>query len=121
MKHSALPLPLPLLALAALSLLSLLLACGTRGRNSDPHRAPVTQPVPETPAPISNSPVWNKTICSAAGWCWENPLPQGNHIEALWGFAQNEVWAVGEKGTILQRIRCLKLSHSHLTKDIAGL
>src|SRR2546422_11724983 len=40
-------------------------------------------------------------VCSSDGWCWSNPLPQGNHLRSAWGSASNDVWAVGDRGTIL--------------------
>lgn len=40
-------------------------------------------------------------ICNKDGWCWMNPLPQGNTLRAIWGSAANDVWAVGDNGTIL--------------------
>jgi hypothetical protein len=40
-------------------------------------------------------------ICSVDHWCWANPLPQGNGMVQTFGFAANDVWAVGEAGTIL--------------------
>jgi hypothetical protein len=39
--------------------------------------------------------------CNEAGWCWQHPLPQGNTLRAGWAVAANDVWAVGEGGTIL--------------------
>ena len=39
--------------------------------------------------------------CIEEGWCWENPLPNGNAPLALWGSATNDVWAAGDGGTIL--------------------
>jgi hypothetical protein len=41
------------------------------------------------------------TICIGNGWCWENPLPQGHDLNAIWGTAPDDVWAVGDAGTIL--------------------
>ncbi|MBW1786259.1 MAG: hypothetical protein JRK53_06510, partial [Deltaproteobacteria bacterium] len=38
---------------------------------------------------------------AAATWQWENPLPQGNHINGIWGASSSNVFAVGELGTIL--------------------
>jgi hypothetical protein len=32
--------------------------------------------------------------CSASGWCWDNPLPQGNDLL--------EVWEVGNNGAVLR-------------------
>lgn len=40
-------------------------------------------------------------ICSNNSWCWYNPLPQGNALRAIWGTAANDIWAVGDVGTIL--------------------
>ncbi len=45
-------------------------------------------------------------LCSGAvscvdGWCWENPLPQGNTLNAVWASGASDVWAVGEVGTLL--------------------
>ncbi len=40
--------------------------------------------------------------CSADGWCWSNPLPQGNSLAAVWGSGPSDVWAVGIGGTILR-------------------
>ena len=43
---------------------------------------------------------WNR-MCSTDGWCWENPLPQGNALLAVWGSSSNDFWIVGYGGTIL--------------------
>lgn len=32
------------------------------------------------------------TVCSKAGWCWENPLPHGRSLNAVWGADSNNVW-----------------------------
>src|SRR5215831_18736214 len=40
-------------------------------------------------------------LCSADNWCWQNPLPQGNNLSAIWGSEASDVWAVGDSGTIL--------------------
>jgi hypothetical protein len=43
-------------------------------------------------------------ICEADGWCWKNPLPQGNDVSAVWVPSSGEIWgAVG--GAILRRSR----------------
>jgi len=39
--------------------------------------------------------------CSADGWCWTNPLPQGNALRGAWGFSANDIWAVGDSGAIV--------------------
>ncbi|MBU1433218.1 hypothetical protein KKF91_22015, partial [Myxococcota bacterium] len=41
-------------------------------------------------------------ICSVDGWCWENPLPQGNWLSGIHAFADDDVWAVGDVGTVLR-------------------
>ncbi|MGI5865047.1 MAG: hypothetical protein ACOX6T_23750 [Myxococcales bacterium] len=33
-------------------------------------------------------------VCSADGWCWEAPRPQGLPVEALWAFSDDVVWAL---------------------------
>src|SRR5262249_15545018 len=42
-----------------------------------------------------------KAICSADGWCWNVPAPQGNQLNAAWALGAGDVWTVGEVGTIL--------------------
>src|SRR2546426_1469877 len=44
--------------------------------------------------------LFRSPVCSSDGWCWSNPLPQGNSLYSAWGSASNDVWAVGEGGTI---------------------
>jgi len=43
---------------------------------------------------------WER-VCNQSGWCWENPLPQGNGLMGIWGFSPNDVWMVGWYGTAL--------------------
>ena len=40
-------------------------------------------------------------LCNPGGFCWENPLPQGNDLYRAWGRAKNDVWFVGDYGTLL--------------------
>jgi hypothetical protein len=42
-----------------------------------------------------------RRVCQA-GFCWENPLPQGNHLSALWVSAEDDAWAAGGAGTVLR-------------------
>ena len=35
------------------------------------------------------------------GWTWQNPLPQGNDLNAIWGSSADDIFAVGDYGTIL--------------------
>jgi hypothetical protein len=39
-------------------------------------------------------------VCAADGWCWDDPLPSGNGIEAMWGPTSNDLWAVGDFGLL---------------------
>jgi len=48
-------------------------------------------------------------ICSPDGWCWENPLPQGNDLLDVWIAPGGDVWAVGGAGTVL---------HAHLDDEL---
>ena len=41
-------------------------------------------------------------ICSEGDWCWQNPLPQGNTLYAMWGADATHVWAVGDGGAIVK-------------------
>jgi hypothetical protein len=49
---------------------------------------------PEQPPPAA---------CVAGAWCWENPLPQGNGLFAVWQSGPNSAVVVGGNGAILQR------------------
>ncbi len=37
----------------------------------------------------------SRRVCSTSNWCWENPLPHGSPLLALWGSGPNDLWAVG--------------------------
>ena len=41
------------------------------------------------------------SVCDAGGFCWENPLPQGNDLYRAFARTNNDVWFVGSFGTIL--------------------
>lgn len=41
------------------------------------------------------------TLLQTPEWTWQNPLPQGNMLRAVWGSGPNDVFAVGAAGTIL--------------------
>ena len=40
--------------------------------------------------------------CPVEGWCWVNPLPQGNSLFAVWAAGPTDAWAVGAAGTIVR-------------------
>ena len=39
--------------------------------------------------------------CSPDGWCWRNPLPQGNPLNTVYAAAPDRIWAAGDRGLIL--------------------
>lgn len=41
-------------------------------------------------------------LCNADGWCWENPLPQGNSLRGAWSRSLREQFLVGESLTVLR-------------------
>ncbi len=41
-------------------------------------------------------------LCSTDGWCWQNPVPQGQYLDAVWVSPTGVTWAVGQWGTILR-------------------
>ena len=40
-------------------------------------------------------------LAQTVDWTWENPLPQGNALNAVWGSSATDQFAVGEGGMIL--------------------
>jgi hypothetical protein len=40
-------------------------------------------------------------VCGAAGFCWENPLPQGNDLYRAFARTGDDVWFAGLGGTLL--------------------
>ena len=40
-------------------------------------------------------------ICSPGDFCWQNPLPQGHTVRALWSATASDQWAVGDQGLIM--------------------
>lgn len=42
-----------------------------------------------------------RPFCGAEGFCWVHPTPQGNPLRAIWGSGRNDVWAVGDRGTVI--------------------
>lgn len=43
------------------------------------------------------------TGCIPGGFCWQNPLPQGNALIGNWARTADEGWAVGSYGALLKR------------------
>ncbi|MHB8417705.1 MAG: hypothetical protein ACYDCL_06495 [Myxococcales bacterium] len=40
-------------------------------------------------------------VCGNGGFCWVNPLPQGNDLDAVFSAAPGDVWMAGHAGTLL--------------------
>ena len=38
---------------------------------------------------------------ASSDWRWDHPTPQGNHLRGIWGTGPDQIWAVGDAGTIL--------------------
>lgn len=75
--------------------------------------------LPDAQADVSPS---MPQICHSSKLCWENPIPQGNYINAVWAASSTSVWAVGARGLILhwdgsawQRV------DSNATYDLTGI
>ena len=61
------------------------------------------------------------SLCNQAGFCWENPRPQGNRLSDVAVMPSGEVWAVGEVGTVVRRIGTTNsLLSSGTTQNLTG-
>ena len=41
-------------------------------------------------------------LCSADRWCWRDPRPAGNDYDHVYASAADNVWLIGQHGTVLQ-------------------
>jgi len=64
--------------------------CGAPPAN-DPSKAATVTAGPATPG-----------ICSADGYCWENPVPAGGMLTAAWASGPNDAYVAGGGGRILR-------------------
>ncbi|MCG8420830.1 MAG: hypothetical protein MJE77_23155 [Proteobacteria bacterium] len=55
-------------------------------------------PDPSTPIPEYGD---RQSVCLSDGWCWDNPWPQGHSLHGVWGASRDNIFAVGDKQTIL--------------------
>jgi len=53
------------------------------------------------PRPDGLPPVGTTDFCTRDGWCWANPLPQGLELMGVSALDRNDVWAVGQQGTVI--------------------
>jgi hypothetical protein len=51
--------------------------------------------------PLSAQARFVQQLCTAGKVCWESPLPLDVNLNAIWGFATDNLWAVGDGGQIL--------------------
>lgn len=51
--------------------------------------------------PVDMSSSGPPTACLSSAWRWENPLPTGHSLNGVWGADANNVWAVGQCGSIV--------------------
>jgi hypothetical protein len=76
------------------------IACaGTPANTQTPCDVPLSGPLHLKPKRI-------RATCPQGipGWCWDNPLPQGNALRGIWGKDANNAWAIGASGTIVKTI-----------------
>jgi len=69
---------------------ALIAACVPRSEVGPGGSAP---PSKETTPPTK--PTLAPGLCSASGWCWYHPTPQGNRLDTLLGTTSEQVWATG--------------------------
>jgi hypothetical protein len=55
----------------------------------------------ESPVPPPAPAAVDAGSCPVDGWCWVNPLPQGNSLHAVWAAGPTDAWAVGADGTVV--------------------
>lgn len=80
-----------------------LTACSAAPGATDSPDAGIELPKPPVdPDPLSPKPGPTPTAtCRADGWCWENPFPQGNDIQAMWVGSERDAWAGGANGLLM--------------------
>ncbi len=55
-------------------------------------------------------------------WGWQNPLPQGNDLRGIWGSSATDVYAVGDRGTIVRYDgNAWNVVPSGVTDNLAGV
>lgn len=60
--------------------------------------------------------------CNASGFCWENPKPTGNRMRKAILVGPQEMWAVGDGGTIIHSVGTTNtLVASGTTKNLNGI
>ncbi|HQK17871.1 MAG TPA: hypothetical protein PLJ27_10465, partial [Polyangiaceae bacterium] len=75
----------------------ILAACSSQP-SAEPSDSPSLDASTEDGAPL----VSYDPVCSADGWCWASPLPQGNGLRSVWGASNSDLWAVGDAGLVFR-------------------
>jgi hypothetical protein len=90
------------------ALAALLAACHASPGNAPPD-APITDADPDSgsgdAAPPSADPFGAATLpatCFGYRWCWRTPRPAGNDHSRVFATAPDNVWLIGQHGTVLQ-------------------
>ena len=89
-----------LAACMTLSAALLLVACGGGGSESTTAELP-TAPVAPAAPDFANVAGRACSGAALAGWCWQQPLPQGNAIADTTFVDDTHGWAVGDAGSLL--------------------
>jgi hypothetical protein len=66
-----------------------------------PDGAPAADAPPSPPDPAAALAAL-PGACSDAHWCWHHPTPSGNPMSAIFATAPDNLWIIGETGTVLQ-------------------
>jgi hypothetical protein len=64
----------------------------------------VPAPMPPSGSSVETCSGWTHTgtvVCGNAHWDWEDPAPNGFDIKAATSFGANDVWTVGDAGSVL--------------------
>lgn len=85
--------------------LGVLGACGT-----PPASTPPDAPTDVSDAPPDGSPFGDPfealqklpPICSVDQWCWRTPTPTGNEYHRIYATGPDNIWLVGQHGTVMQ-------------------
>lgn len=91
-----------------IALVVLAAACGSPHHDAPPDGGPGddagTQP-PDAGGPAADPLAALAALparCSADRWCWRDPMPTGNDYDHVFGTASDNIWLIGQHGTVLQ-------------------
>ena len=90
-----------LIKAAVCASLSLAIACGDDDGDSQKKSDAGSDAGADGDAGDGGPPPKTYASCSSDGWCWELPRPQGNTLRGVWATSEKDIWAVGDRGTII--------------------